>query len=71
LQDNASKLKCCLNFEFDCYVDAQKGFPSRDISLETQEGTAYFMKMEVHKGIYWYDTTLIQQQILSRYLSIE
>ena len=56
LAGQCSKLKCCLNFEFDCYVDAQKGFPSRDISLETLEGTAYFLKMEVHKGIYWYTT---------------
>lgn len=56
LAGQCGKLKCCLNFEFDCYVDAQKGFPSRDISLETMEGTAYFLKMEVHKGIYWYTT---------------
>ena len=56
LAGQCGKLKCCLNFEFDCYVDAQRGFPSRDISLETMEGTAYFLKMEVHKGIYWYTT---------------
>jgi len=56
LAGQCGKLKCCLNFEFDCYVDAQKGFPPRDIPLETAEGTAYFLKMEVHKGIYWYTT---------------
>jgi len=37
-------------------VDAQKGFPSRDVALEALEGTAYFLKMEVHKRIYWYTT---------------
>ena len=56
LAGQCGKLKCCLNFEFDCYVDAQKGFPPRDTPLEAAEGTAYFLKMEVHKGIYWYTT---------------
>src|SRR4030043_33194 len=31
------KLKCCLNFEVDCYVDAQRSFPQKDIPLETTE----------------------------------
>jgi cell fate regulator YaaT (PSP1 superfamily) len=56
LAGQCGKLKCCLNFEFDCYIDAQKSFPSREIPLETSESTAYFQKMEVHKGIYWYST---------------
>jgi cell fate regulator YaaT (PSP1 superfamily) len=56
LAGQCSKLKCCLNFEFDCYVDAQRSFPSRDIPLELTGYNAYFMKMEVHKGIYWYST---------------
>ncbi|HBE42916.1 MAG TPA: hypothetical protein DDW27_17280 [Bacteroidales bacterium] len=56
LAGQCGKLKCCLNFEFDCYVDAQKGYPPRETPLETAEGTAYFLKMEVHKGIYWYAT---------------
>jgi len=54
--DNGGKLKCCLNFEVDCYVDAQRSFPPRDIPLETTDTTAYFLKMEVHKGVYWYST---------------
>jgi len=56
LAGQCSKLKCCLNFELDCYVDAQKSFPPRDIPLEALDGTAYFQKLEVHKGIYWYST---------------
>jgi hypothetical protein len=51
-----SKLKCCLNFELDCYVDAQKQFPSRDIPLNLADSSVWFQKMEVHKGIYWYST---------------
>jgi cell fate regulator YaaT (PSP1 superfamily) len=56
LAGQCSKLKCCLNFELDCYVDAQRSFPPRDIPLEAMDCTAYFFKVEVHKGIYWYST---------------
>ena len=56
LAGQCSKLKCCLNFEFDCYLDAQKFFPPRDIPLELTNSTAYYQKMEVHKNIYWYSS---------------
>ena len=56
LAGQCSKLKCCLNFELDCYVEAQKSFPPSDIPLEALDCTAYFFKLEVHKGIYWYST---------------
>jgi cell fate regulator YaaT (PSP1 superfamily) len=56
LAGQCSKLKCCLNFELDCYVDAQKQFPARDLPLELADSTVWFQKMEVHKGIYWYST---------------
>jgi len=53
LAGQCGKLKCCLNFELDCYVDKQKSFPPKD-PLETLEGKAWFTKMEIYKGIYWY-----------------
>lgn len=56
LAGQCSKLKCCLNFEFDCYAEAQKLYPPRDLPLELSDKTIYFMKMEVHKGIYWYSS---------------
>jgi cell fate regulator YaaT (PSP1 superfamily) len=56
LAGQCSKLKCCLNFELDCYVDAQRSFPPKDIPLEAMDCTAYFQKLEVHKGLYWYST---------------
>lgn len=56
LAGQCSKLKCCLNFELDCYVDAQRQFPSREMPLELADSTVWFQKMEVHKGIYWYST---------------
>ena len=56
LAGQCSKLKCCLNFELDCYVDAQKYFPPRETPLELLDKTVWFQKIEVHKGIYWYST---------------
>lgn len=56
LAGQCSKLKCCLNFELDCYVDAQRSFPPKEVPLEIMDTTAYFQKMEVHKGVYWYTT---------------
>lgn len=56
LAGQCGKLKCCLNYELDCYIDAQREFPPREIPLELAGGTAYFTKMEVHTGIYWYST---------------
>lgn len=54
LAGQCGKLKCCLNYEIDSYADKQKNFPKKDIPLETEDGTAYFVKMEIYKGIYWY-----------------
>ncbi|HVN59200.1 MAG TPA: regulatory iron-sulfur-containing complex subunit RicT [Bacteroidales bacterium] len=54
LAGQCSKLKCCLSYEFDCYVDAQRYFPPREVPLELSDQTVWFLKMEVHKGIYWY-----------------
>ena len=56
LAGQCSKLKCCLSFEFDCYMDAQKHYPPRDIPLEILDKTVWFQKIEVHKGLYWYST---------------
>ena len=54
LAGQCGKLKCCLSFEFDSYVDRQKQFPPKDKTLEIADGQAFFIKMEIYKGIYWY-----------------
>ena len=56
LAGQCSKLKCCLNFELDCYVDAQRSFPPKEVPLEALDCTGWFQKMEIHKGIFWYST---------------
>ncbi len=54
LAGQCGKLKCCLNYELDCYIDAQKDFPKTTIPLETMDGTAYHVKTDIFKRIMWY-----------------
>lgn len=49
LAGQCAKLKCCINFEVDTYVEAQKGLPSRELNLETKDCTYYHFKTEVFK----------------------
>jgi cell fate regulator YaaT (PSP1 superfamily) len=48
------KLKCCLNYEVDDYVDTMKAFPDSSIPLRTKKGKAYFIKNEILKKTMWY-----------------
>lgn len=54
LAGQCGKLKCCLNYELDAYIDAQQDFPNTTIALETDEGTYYHMKTDVFKRLMWY-----------------
>lgn len=54
LAGQCGKLKCCLNFELDSYMDALKEFPKRDTKLITKKGRADCRKMDIFKGIMWY-----------------
>ncbi len=56
LAGQCGKLKCCLNFELDAYVDAQKDFPKIDVPLETQDNTFYHFKTDIFKRAMWYST---------------
>ncbi|MBP6065973.1 regulatory iron-sulfur-containing complex subunit RicT [Bacteroides sp.] len=47
LAGQCAKLKCCLNYEVDGYVEAQKRLPSREIELETKDGFFYFFKADI------------------------
>lgn len=50
LAGQCAKLKCCLNYEVDVYVESQKKLPSKEITLETIDGTYYFFKADILKG---------------------
>jgi len=54
LAGQCGKLKCCINFELDSYIDAQKEFPPNNIPLETENGIYVFLKADIFKSIYWY-----------------
>jgi cell fate regulator YaaT (PSP1 superfamily) len=54
LAGQCGKLKCCLNFELDTYVDALKGFPNTNLKLKTKKGNAFYRKMDIFKNIMWY-----------------
>jgi cell fate regulator YaaT (PSP1 superfamily) len=54
LAGQCGKLKCCLNFEVDSYIDAQKDFPPNHIPLETENGTYVFFKADIFNRKYWY-----------------
>ena len=56
LAGQCAKLKCCLNYEVDVYVESQKRFPSKEITLETTEGTFYFFKADILKGLITYSS---------------
>jgi cell fate regulator YaaT (PSP1 superfamily) len=54
LAGQCGKLKCCLNFEVDSYLDAQRNFPPTNIPLESENMTYYFLKADIFGGIFWY-----------------
>ena len=56
LAGQCAKLKCCLNYEVDAYVEASKRLPQRDIELETKDGTYYFFKCDILRGEITYST---------------
>ena len=54
LSGQCGRLKCCLNYELDTYLDALKGFPKHVDKLQTEEGYAELMKTDIFKGIMYY-----------------
>jgi len=54
LAGQCGKLKCCLNFELDSYLDALKPFPKQELVLKTEKGEAVFVKMDIFKNFLWY-----------------
>ncbi len=56
LAGQCAKLKCCMNYEVDVYVEAMKRFPARDITLETLDNTYYHFKSDILKREITYST---------------
>lgn len=56
LAGQCAKLKCCLNFEVDTYVESVKRMPGKDIRLETADATYYYFKVDIFKREITYST---------------
>jgi cell fate regulator YaaT (PSP1 superfamily) len=54
LSGQCGRLKCCLNFELDTYLDALQHFPDYADQLDTAMGTAYLIKKDIFKNLMWY-----------------
>lgn len=54
LAGQCGKLKCCLNYELDTYLDALKDFPDFDTKLQTENGDAICQKQDIFKGLMWF-----------------
>ena len=67
LAGQCAKLKCCLNFEVDAYVESIKRLPPRDVTLETADGTFYHFKTDIFKREITYST---DKQIPSNLVTI-
>ena len=51
-----AKLKCCLNYEVDDYVEASRQLPPKDIQLQTQDSDYYYFKADILAGLITYST---------------
>ena len=56
LAGQCAKLKCCLNFEVDTYVEASRRMPPRDAKLETADATYYHFKSDIFNRLITYST---------------
>ena len=54
LSGQCGRLKCCLNYELDTYLDALQGFPDNADILETAKGNALLIKKDIFRNLMWY-----------------
>lgn len=54
LAGQCGKLKCCLNYELDMYLEALKDFPPQDSKLQTTKGVAFCQKADIFKETLWF-----------------
>jgi cell fate regulator YaaT (PSP1 superfamily) len=54
LSGQCGRLKCCLNYELDTYLDALQGFPDNAETLQVAKGNALLIKKDIFKNLMWY-----------------
>ncbi|HUX84836.1 MAG TPA: regulatory iron-sulfur-containing complex subunit RicT, partial [Chitinophagaceae bacterium] len=63
LSGQCGRLKCCLNYELDTYMDALKGFPADAEHLESSSGQIHLQKKDIFKNLMWYSFGDASKQI--------
>lgn len=74
LSGQCGRLKCCLNFELDTYLDALQNFPENADTLKTNLGVAYLQKRDIFKNLMWYsyqDSHTLYPLTIERVLEIK
>jgi len=54
LSGQCGRLKCCLNYELDTYMDALRVFPDHAETLQTTQGDAFLLKKDIFRNLMWY-----------------
>jgi cell fate regulator YaaT (PSP1 superfamily) len=54
LSGQCGRLKCCLNYELDTYLDALQHFPDNAETLDLAKGGAFLIKKDIFKNVMWY-----------------
>lgn len=54
LSGQCGRLKCCLNYELDTYLDALQHFPDNADTIEIERGSAFLIKKDIFKNLMWY-----------------
>ncbi|WP_300730458.1 regulatory iron-sulfur-containing complex subunit RicT [uncultured Rikenella sp.] len=54
LAGQCGKLKCCLNYELDSYIDARRAFPRLNGPLEAMDGSYHLVKSDIFKKLMWF-----------------
>jgi len=65
LAGQCGKLKCCLNYEYDTYIDALKTFPDNRIVLKTKKGDGFYQKIDIFKGLMWYSYSFDKNNMMA------
>jgi len=68
LAGQCGKLKCCLNYELDMYVEAYKEFPDSNIKLQTKKGNGIHQKTDIFKKTMWYT---IEGEMMSDFIGLK
>src|SRR5678810_1093013 len=54
LSGQCGRLKCCLNYELDTYLDALQGFPDNCDTIQVAKGPANLIKRDIFRNLMWY-----------------